>query len=150
MIDIENESAYAIDTERLVRQTQFMFDRLRLHPDTDVSIVLVDEPRMEELHIEWMDEPGATDVLSFPMDELRAPADNEVAPEGMLGDIVLCPAFAERQALAAGSDLTAELALLLTHGILHCLGHDHLEPEEHAVMFGLQDQLLAAWKAHHD
>lgn len=150
MIDIENESAYAIDTEHLVRQARFMFDRLRLHPDTDVSIVLVDEPRMEELHIEWMDEPGATDVLSFPMDELRAPADGEVAPEGMLGDIVLCPAFAERQALAAGSDLSAELALLLTHGILHCLGHDHLEPEEHAVMFGLQDQLLASWKAHHD
>ena len=150
MIEVENASAYAIDTQRLEDQAAFMFAQLRLHPDTDVSILLVDEPRMEELHIEWMDEPGATDVLSFPMDELTAPLPGEAAPEGMLGDIVLCPAFAERQALVAGSNLVDELALLLTHGILHCLGHDHLEPEEHALMFGLQAQLLDAWKAAHD
>ena len=144
-IDIENETDYDVDLIDLVHQAQFMFAQLRLHPETELSIMLVDEERMSHLHVEWMEEEGPTDVLSFPMDELRAPGPGEEAEPGLLGDIVLCPAFAERQAAANGHDLEDELALLLTHGILHCLGHDHLEPEEHKVMFGLQHDLLKAW-----
>ena len=146
-IDIENETDYDIDLRSLMHQVQFMFATLRLHPETEVSIMLVDEEQMSHLHVEWMEEEGPTDVLSFPMDELRAPAEGETAAPGLLGDIVLCPAFAERQAAANGQSLEDELAMLLTHGILHCLGHDHLEPEEHAVMFGLQHDLLKAWWA---
>ena len=145
MIDIENETVEELDLESLVTQTRFMFERLRLHGETEVSIILVDEPRMEQLHIEWMEEGGATDVLSFPMDELRIPEWNEQAPPGILGDIVLCPAFARRQAEANGQAFEDELAMLLTHGILHCLGHDHLEPDEHKEMFDLQRELLEAW-----
>lgn len=144
-VDIENESEYDIDLDALVQQTQFMFRQLRLHVETEVSILLVDEARMSQLHVEWMEEDGPTDVLSFPMDELVAPADDAHPEPGILGDIVLCPAFAERQATANGQSLEDELAMLLTHGILHCLGHDHVEPEEHAVMFGLQHDLLKAW-----
>lgn len=146
-VDIENETDYEIDLDSLVHQTQYMFQQLRLHAETEVSILLVDEERMSHLHVEWMEEEGPTDVLSFPMDELVAPEDDAHPEPGILGDIVLCPAFAERQAQANGQSLEDELAMLLTHGILHCLGHDHLEPEEHAVMFGLQHDLLKAWWA---
>ncbi len=149
-VDIENETELEIDTDTLVRQAQFLFHQLRLHPETEVSILLVDETRMSQLHVEWMEEEGPTDVLSFPMDELVVPAIGEDAEPGILGDIVLCPAFAERQAAGNGQTLDEELALLLTHGILHCLGHDHLEAEEHAVMFGLQHDLLRDWWARNE
>ena len=149
-IDIENETDIDIDVDALVDQAAFMFRRLHLHPETEVSILLVDEERMSQLHVEWMDEPGPTDVLSFPMDEMRAGQADVTAAPGILGDIVLCPAFARRQAEAQGQTLEDELALLLTHGILHCLGHDHLEPEEHALMFGLQHDLLRDWWQRND
>jgi probable rRNA maturation factor len=147
-IDIDDSSATDwVDLGLLERQTAYLLDRLHLHPDADVSIVLVDEDEMARLHVEWMDEPGPTDVLSFPMDDLRPgdPAGPRV--EGVLGDIVLCPAVAARQGEAAGHGPDTELALLLTHGVLHLLGHDHAEPEEHERMFALQATLLDAWLA---
>ena len=144
-IDIENETDFDIDILRVYQQVRFMFDQLRLHPQTAVSILFVDEERMAQLHVEWMDEPGPTDVLSFPMDELVLPEEGEDAMPGLLGDIVLCPAFAERQARDNGQSLEEELAMLLTHGILDCLGYDHAEPDEHTLMFGLQGKLLKAW-----
>jgi probable rRNA maturation factor len=118
----------------------------------ELSILLVDTAAMEQLHIQWMDEPGPTDVLSFPMDELRparAEDDNEPVP-GLLGDVVLCPEVAEKQAKDAAHSTAEELRLLTTHGILHLLGYDHAEPEEEAEMFGLQKQLLRGWKARSD
>lgn len=146
-IDIENETELDIDVELLYRQAEFMFRRLGLHPETEVSILLVDEERMAHLHVEWMEEEGPTDVLSFPMDELTIPQDGEDPEPGILGDIALCPAFAAKQAKDNDQTLAEELALLLTHGILHCLGFDHAEPEEHAEMFALQGKLLEAWWA---
>jgi probable rRNA maturation factor len=98
---------------------------------------------MTELHIKWMDEPGPTDVLSFPMDELRPGSDENPAIEGVLGDIVVCPQVAGKQALAAGHETINEILLLVTHGMLHLVGFDHAEPEEEAEMFSLQKQLLA-------
>lgn len=145
VVDIENETSFALDLENFAAQTRFMLERLRLHPETEVSICFVDEDRMSQLHVEWMEEDGPTDVLSFPMDELTIPGAGEIAEPGMLGDIVLCPAFARRQAEQAGVALEEELAMLLTHGILHCLGHDHASPDEHRVMFDLQKELLEAW-----
>lgn len=145
-IDIDDSSgATGIDTVRIERQVAFLLDRLHLDPAVDVSVVLVDEDEMARLHVEWMDEPGPTDVLSFPMDDLRAgdPAGPRV--QGVLGDIVLCPAVAARQGEVAGHGTDTELALLLTHGVLHLLGHDHAEPEEHERMFALQAALLDTW-----
>ena len=106
---------------------------------------LVDEGAMERLHIEWMDEPGPTDVLSFPMDELRPGSDEEPTPPGLLGDIVLCPQVAEAQAVAARHSTADELILLTPHGLLHLLGFDHAEPEEEREMFGLQRELLTSF-----
>jgi probable rRNA maturation factor len=147
-IEVLNESGVDVDERRLVELSRFVLDRLRIHPQADLSITVVDEATMTQLHEQWMDEPGPTDVLSFPMDELRPPRDHEEAPqEGILGDVVLCPAVAERQARAAGHSAEHELHLLTVHGILHLLGYDHAEPAEERVMFAQQDELLAAYES---
>ena len=113
--------------------------RMGLHQDCDLAISIVDESRMSELHEEWMHLKGPTDVLSFPMDELVPHS-----PEpGIVGDIVLCPQFALAQ---AKNGLEAELQLLTIHGILHCLGFDHVEEIEERAMFELQESILASWQ----
>ncbi len=148
MIDLNNESGRSADEKGLIRLAGFALEQLRIHPQSDLSIVLVDEDTMAHYHEKFMDLSGPTDVMSFPMDELRAPADDEdEAPQGLLGDIVLCPAVTERQAAENGRHADEEAEYLLLHGLLHLLGHDHAEPEEKAVMFGLNDQLIAAWQA---
>lgn len=147
MIDLNNESGRTADEKGLIRLASFALDQLRIHPQSDLSILLVDEPTMEHYHIRFMDLPGPTDVLSFPMDELRAPLDDEEAPRGLLGDIVLCPAVTERQAAENGRRPDDEAEYLLIHGLLHLLGHDHAEPDEKAVMFALNDKIIAAWQA---
>jgi probable rRNA maturation factor len=146
-IEVLNETDADIDVDLLARQARFMLDRLLVHPESELSVVLVDVPAMTELHIQWMDEPGPTDVLSFPMDELRPGVEGQESEPGVLGDIVLCPEVAQAQALAAGHSRDDEISLLLTHGILHLLGYDHAEPDEHAEMFGLQGELLTVWTA---
>ncbi len=147
MIDINNESAVEIDESVLLRLTQDNLAALHVSPDADVAIVLVDEGAMEQLHLQWMDEPGPTDVLSFPMDELRPGTEDQPTPPGLLGDIVLCPQVAESQAETAGHSTMDELILLTTHGLLHLLGYDHAEPEEEREMFGLQRELISAFAA---
>lgn len=146
-IAVINESGVDCDTDALARLAAFLFPLVRVADDCELCITIVDEPRMEELHIQWMDLPDATDVLSFPMDELRSAEENEEPPTGVLGDIVLCPEFARKQAAEAGRTLDGELQFLTTHGLLHLLGHDHMTAEEYDVMFSLQDQLLAKWNS---
>ena len=145
-IDVCNESDFEVSEEELAGQAAFLLQRLHINPAAELSIMLVDEVAMANLHEKFMDEPGSTDVLSFPMDELRAGTAEQLSDEGVLGDVVLCPAVAERQGEVAGHPMEVELRLLLTHGVLHLLGYDHAEPEEHRVMFGLQAQLLAEWE----
>jgi probable rRNA maturation factor len=145
MIEINNESAIEIDETVLQRLTDFNLEQLHVSADAEVAIVLVDEGAMEALHVQWMDEPGPTDVLSFPMDELRPGTPDRPTPAGLLGDIVLCPQVAEGQAQTAGHSLMDELILLTTHGLLHLLGFDHAEPDEEREMFGLQKSLIEAF-----
>lgn len=147
MIDINNESGLGADELGLVALTRFALDRMRIHPQAEVSILLVDEATMSDYHVRFMDEPGPTDVLSFPMDELRPPKDDEEPPLGLLGDIVLCPSVTAKQAADNGRTTEEEAEYLLVHGLLHLLGFDHAEPEEKAVMFGLNDQIIAAWNS---
>ena len=147
MIEINNESAIAIDETVLLRLTERNLAELNVSADADVAIVLVDEGAMEALHVQWMDEPGPTDVLSFPMDELRPGTIDRPTPPGLLGDIVLCPQVAETQAATAKHTLMDELVLLTTHGLLHLLGFDHAEPEDEKEMFGLQRELIAGFAA---
>ena len=144
-IEINNESGVAVDEVRVLALATFALDYMHLHPDTDLAIVFVDEPAMEVLHIQWMDEPGPTDVLSFPMDELRPGSEGQLTPAGLLGDIVVCPQVAAAQAETAGHEMINEILLLTTHGVLHLLGFDHAEPEEEKEMFGLQREILEAF-----
>lgn len=145
-VEINNESGQEVDTAGLLRLADFALEKLRIHPQAELSIVLVDEDTMSAYHEKYMDEEGPTDVLSFPMDELRPPADDEEPPEGLLGDIVLCPAVTARQAAEHGRTPDAEAEYLLVHGLLHLLGYDHATAEERAEMFGLKDDLLAAYE----
>ncbi|ANJ27224.1 rRNA maturation RNase YbeY [Agromyces aureus] len=144
-IEVNNESAVDVDEAVLQRLAVYVLDALHVHADAELAIVLVDEGAMEQLHVQWMDEPGPTDVLSFPMDELRPGSEENPTPPGLLGDVVLCPQVAEAQARTAGHPLIDELLLLTTHGMLHLLGFDHAEPEDEKEMFGLQRDLLVGF-----
>ena len=144
-IEVNNESAIPVDEAALQRLAVFALDYLHVHPDAELSIIMVDEAAMEQLHVQWMDEPGPTDVLSFPMDELRPGTEDAVSPPGLLGDIVVCPQVATAQAEAAGHSPLEEILLLTTHGLLHLLGFDHAEPEEEREMFGIQRDILVGF-----
>jgi probable rRNA maturation factor len=144
-IEINNESGLEVDESALLRLAAYELDFLRVHPDAELAILLVDEAAMEQLHVQWMDEPGPTDVLSFPMDELRPGSDDEITPAGLLGDIVLCPQVAVAQAEEAGHSVLDELLLLTAHGMLHLLGFDHAEPDDEKEMFGIQRDILVGF-----
>ena len=149
-IEVANESGVEVDAQALVRVARHVLDRLGVSPLAELSLLLVDVEQMEKLHV----------VLAFPMDELdlrgsrgvghgngsAADEQDETGP-AVLGDVVLCPEVAERQGAEAGHGTAAELELLCTHGVLHLLGYDHGDPEEHAEMFGLQGELLTSWQA---
>ena len=148
-IEVSNESGLDVSEEELVSVARFVIKKMKVHPAAELSMVLLDSAAMADLHMRWMDLPGPTDVMSFPMDELE-PGGRPDAPEpgpALLGDIALCPEFAATQAAAAGHSLGQELALLTVHGVLHLLGYDHAEPDEEKEMFTLQGQLLEEWVA---
>ena len=152
-IEVLDESGFDLDVTRLAALSRFVMDRMRVHPLAELCIKAVDEQTIASLNQQWMEKEGPTDVLAFPMDELRPGLVNEEPEEGILGDIMLCPTVAERQATEArdngqrGYTTQDEVDLLTVHGILHLLGFDHAEPEEHAEMFGLQARLLAEWQS---
>ena len=133
------------DQDRLISLADFSLNAMGIHPDSELSISIVDEEEMSSLHMQWMDEPGPTDVLSFPMDEMK-PYSATTGP-GILGDIVICPEFAAKQARTAGHSLQEELELLTVHGVLHLLGFDHRENDERKIMFAKQDELLMGWRS---
>jgi len=140
-IEISNETEHSVDEVRVLKLAGFALDRMKIHPGAELAIMFVDEPAMEALHIQWMDEPGPTDVLSFPMDEMK-PNSASNGP-GIIGDIVLCPVFAEKN---GKQSLEKELELLTVHGVLHLLGYDHQEILDEEVMFKLQEDFLNQWR----
>jgi probable rRNA maturation factor len=144
-IEITNESGVEVDESALQRLAVYALDAMHVHRDAELAILLVDEGAMEQLHVQWMDEPGPTDVLSFPMDELRPGTEDRETPPGLLGDVVLCPQVAESQAKQAGHPLLDELSMLTAHGMLHLLGFDHAEPQEEKEMFGIQRDILVGF-----
>jgi len=145
--EVTNESGYRLDEAEFAALARHVIDAMGVHPQAELEIRFVDPEVMTELHVQWMDEDGPTDVLSFPMDELRPGVDGELSEEGILGSIVVCPVVAADQARTAGHSAEEEMLLLTTHGILHLLGYDHAEPEEEKEMFGLQRRLLLTFLA---
>lgn len=146
-IDVLNETEVEVDLDELHEMARYAMDEMHVHPQADLAIRVIDEAAMEVLHVQWMDLPGPTDVMSFPMDELRPGRAGEPSEEGVLGDIVLCPTVAARQAAEAGHTTQEELLLLTVHGVLHLLGFDHAEPQERQEMFDLQRTLLLTFLA---
>lgn len=146
-----NESGVPVDTERLVALARFALDSLGVNPLAEVSVLALDSTAMGDLHQQWMGEAGPTDVMAFPMDELteRGSWAAEPAAPGpaLLGDIVLCPGVAIRQASERGHPFVHELNILTVHGLLHLLGYDHAEPEQEREMFQRQEALVAAFEA---
>ena len=145
-VEVTNESGVDLELEWVGDLISFAFGRLRVSSEADVAVIFVDETAMEQLHIQWMMEPGPTDVLSFPMDELRPGRPGEPAVTGILGDIVVCPTVAEKQAKDAGHSTMDEMMLLTVHGLLHLLGFDHADEDEEKEMFGVQNQILADFR----
>jgi probable rRNA maturation factor len=147
-IEIANESGVDVNSDTILAVARHALDEMGVNPLAELSILLVDVEYMAELNHRWMDGDGPTDVLAFPMDEGsvdHGPGEGSGEP-ALLGDIVLCPEVAAKQAATAGHATVDELALLTVHGILHLLGYDHAEPEEEAEMFGLQARLLESWR----
>ena len=141
-IEITNKSGALAPGDQIQSLLAFVMSKLDLHPDCDLNVTFVDDAEMTELHIKWMDEPGSTDVLSFPMDEMKP--NSAANGPGVIGDIVLCPAFAERN---GKQSLAQELELLTVHGVLHLLGYDHEEIDQEVAMFKLQEDFLQQWRA---
>jgi probable rRNA maturation factor len=141
-VTVSDEQRVPVDCERLERLAHDVLARLHVPSELELAITCVGRSVMAELNAAHMDAVGPTDVLAFPIDAV-----DEVVRgvPGMLGDVVLCPAVAADQAGDHGRSAQGELDLLLVHGILHLLGHDHAEAGERARMFGLTDELLAAF-----
>ena len=126
----------------MISVADFTLNKMGVHPDCELNIRLVNEAEITELHIKWMDLPGPTDVLSFPMDEVKP--NSKADGPAIVGDIVLCPAFAEKN---EKQSLAKELELLTVHGVLHLLGFDHADLDQERAMFELQEDLLSKWRA---
>lgn len=139
-VDLVNRSGALIPEKEMHSLINFGIEYMELNPECEISLTFVDVLEMEELHIKWMDEPGPTDVLSFPMD--MPENKGEVVT---LGDIVIAPAVAAKQALTAGHSVEREIYILATHGLLHILGYDHADPDEEKVMFALQEKIVEEW-----
>jgi len=145
-VEVLNESGVDLDVSEFARLARFTLGRMRVHPEAELCLKLVDEATITEFNERWMGKQGPTDVLSFPMDELRPGQEGEPDPDGIVGDMLLCPQYAAAQAPTFSRSVADEMHLLTIHGILHLLGYDHAEPEEEREMFALQARLLAEWQ----
>ncbi len=139
-IELTNRSGALVPETQMRALLDFGITYMELNPECEISLTFVDVTEMEELHIKWMDEAGPTDVLSFPMD--LPEHEGEVVT---LGDIVIAPAVAAKQAADAGHSVEHEIYILATHGLLHILGYDHADPDEEKVMFALQEEIVKEW-----
>lgn len=141
-VEVINRSGVAAPERDIESLLTFGIDYMELHPECELSVTFVDDKEMEELHIKWMDEPGTTDVLSFPMDMPEGKSDAV-----MLGDIVIDPLVAAEQAASAGHSTDHEIYILAAHGLLHILGYDHADRDEEKVMFELQERIVEKWES---
>lgn len=146
-IEVINETQEPLNEQEFVELAEYVLHQMHVATGVDLCIMFIDPEPMEQLHLKWLDLPGPTDVMSFPMDELKPGTPSEPTGEGMLGDICICPQVAHDQAATAGHSPSEEMLLLATHGILHLLGYDHAEPDEKEVMFELQRRLLLTFLA---
>ncbi len=137
----DEQVAVPVDLPRLERLAAHVLAELRVPPAMELALLCVDRETIAALNAQHMGVEGPTDVLAFPID---LPGESTAGEPALLGDVVLCPEVAARNAPDRARD---ELDLLVVHGILHLLGHDHALPDERATMFALTDRLLAGFRA---
>ncbi|MDC4232723.1 rRNA maturation RNase YbeY [Actinomyces sp. B33] len=147
MTEVINETDYEIDGSEFAALADHVLTAMHVATDAELNILFIDPEPMADLHVRWLDLPGPTDVMSFPMDELRPGTPDRPTPPGTLGDICICPQVAEEQAREAGHSTVEEMLLLATHGMLHLMGYDHAEDAEREEMFALQRKLLLTFLA---
>jgi probable rRNA maturation factor len=140
-IEVINTSGQLVPATEINSLLTFALLELELNPECEINVSFVDDDYMTELHIKWMDEPGTTDVLSFPMDMPETPGEAVT-----LGDIVISPVVAAEQAKAQGHSIEHEIYILATHGLLHILGYDHADKSEEKIMFDLQEKIVRDWQ----
>jgi probable rRNA maturation factor len=140
-IEVINTSGQLVPATEINSLLTFALLELALNPECEVNVSFVDDDYMTELHIKWMDEPGTTDVLSFPMDMPETPGEAVT-----LGDIVISPVVAAEQAKAQGHSIEHEIYVLAVHGLLHIIGYDHADKAEEKVMFDLQEKIVRDWQ----
>jgi len=134
MIDVSNLSSINIDEKSVIHYVNQMLKFLKVNPKSDVSILFVDEDEMTEQHVRWMNEDGPTDVMSFPMDNVLLKNSKSLKKQSTLGDIIICPSVALKDARKQSINPAYHLVFLLAHGILHLLGLDHQEKYQRGVM----------------
>lgn len=140
-IEVTNTSGQLVPTAEMTSLMTHAMKALDLNPECDLNIAFVEDDYMTELHNKWMDEPGTTDVLSFPMDMPEEPGEAVT-----LGDIVISPVVAAAQALTQGHSTEHEIYILATHGLLHIIGYDHADKNEEKAMFDLQEKIVTDWE----
>jgi probable rRNA maturation factor len=153
---VDEQKDHPVDLARWVDLAKAVLADSGVYGEAELSVLFVDEEVMAELNKRFMDKDGPTDVLAFPIDEPidpgRWPDSGSTGPDReppevlelpmLLGDVVVCPAVAARQAPEHAGSYDDELALLIVHGVLHVLGMDHAEPEEEAAMQARERELL--------
>jgi probable rRNA maturation factor len=155
----DEQSAVAIDLTRWLDLARLVLREERAPSDAEVSLIFVDEESIGDLNERFLGGTGPTDVLSFPIDDPppsgrhpdqggRGPGapSRSSDPPLVLGDVVLCPTVAARQAVEHGVGIDDELALLIVHGILHLLQYDHAEPADETRMKTREQALLARFR----
>ncbi|MDQ6853650.1 MAG: rRNA maturation RNase YbeY [Actinomycetota bacterium] len=152
----DEQSDIDVDVLRWVRLARMVLDEERVPEDAELSVIFVDEQAMSDLNERFLGGSGPTDVLAFPMDEDVAPGGRQPDQGGrgpgspsepgeapsVLGDVVVCPQVAKRQANGGRASLDDEVALLVVHGVLHLLNYDHAEEQETEAMRKRESELL--------
>lgn len=138
---VADEQDAPVDLQRLEQLAAHVMMALDVPVELELTVTCVDGELIAALNRQHLGGDGPTDVLAFPID---APADVVPGVPGLLGDVVVCPAVAHRQAGDHGRSADGEVDLLVVHGALHLLGYDHAEQAERTEMFALTDALLAS------
>ncbi|MDR3128025.1 MAG: rRNA maturation RNase YbeY [Bifidobacteriaceae bacterium] len=146
-VEIINETKYQFNEAEFIQLAIFTMKKMFVSTKSDLNIKFVNPDEIAKLHVEYLEIPGPTDVMSFPMDELKAGSSDKPTSTGILGDIVICPEIAKKNANKAGHSYIDEMLLLEVHSILHLLGFDHIKPAEEKKMFDLQRSILMEFLA---
>lgn len=142
---VADEQEETVDVAGVRSLAALVLEKERCPPESEVSVILVGEDEMAGYNQRFLDRPGATDVISLPIEELvpgRPPGARSDGPPPLLGDVILSPSYIRRQASELGADFDDEFALMVVHGVLHLLGYDHgaerdagrMEDRERAIL----------------